>query len=81
MREFHRDDATRLQEQLHPGDEIVQRWDVGQDVVADQEVGLLVLGEHFPRSFNPEKSDQGWHTFLDRVRRDIGGGINAQHRD
>jgi len=43
MREFHRNDAGRLQSDFETGNKIIQIGDVGQDVVADENVGGSML--------------------------------------
>ncbi len=54
---------------------------MGQHIVAKQKVGLLAHGEHLPRCFDSKKTDQRRHSFPDGVWRDIGGGVDPQHRD
>jgi hypothetical protein len=45
MRELERDDALRRQQELHAGDEVVEVGHLCQDVVADDEIGALALGD------------------------------------
>ncbi len=43
VRELHGDHAQRLEQDLQAADKIVERRDMRQDIVAEQQVGVLTL--------------------------------------
>src|SRR5258708_9367657 len=57
MREFNRDNASVVQQYLQSFDEIVQVGNVGQDVVANDEIGAHALSAQCPRGSLTEEVD------------------------
>jgi hypothetical protein len=80
VREFHRDHAARLESDLHAGDEIVDVGNVGEHVVAQQEIGLPARVAQFRRGLHAEETHVRRDPFRDRGLRDVRRGLDSQHR-
>src|SRR4051794_29919796 len=48
MGKLHREHAGGFQEQLQPGDEVVDVRHMREDVIPDQQVGLTAIGHNLP---------------------------------
>ena len=79
--EFQGDHPIGLEQELHPRREIIQLGHLGQDVVADQEVGLGALVDHLLGACRIEELDEGWDSLGDRRLRDVRRRLDAQDRD
>ncbi len=66
---------------LHPGHEVVEVGHLGQDVVADQQVGLLSPPDELRGGLPPEELDERRHALLDRNGRDVRRGLDAERGD
>ena len=80
MRKLQRDDAFRLQQDLHAGDEIVQVRHLGEHIVAHDQVGLLALRHEAARQLDAEELGDAGNALGDRDLGDIGGRLDAEHR-
>ena len=81
VRELHRDHAALGEQDLHAADEVVEVGDVGEDVVAQQQVGLEVAGD-LPRGVDAEElHERAARPRSSAAARDVGGRLDAEHRD
>ena len=80
VRELERDDALRLEQERHAGDEVVEVRHLRQHVVADDEVGPLALGDELGRQPLAEELDPARYALLHRDLGDVGGRLDAEHR-
>src|SRR5262249_13839026 len=71
MWELECDDAVRREEMRHAADEIVEIRHLGQNVVSDDEVGLLAFVGKPLRKGQPEEFDQRRDALAPRDLRDI----------
>ena len=82
VRELEGDDASRLERDLKPADEVVDVWYVGENVAAQKKVGGLAIGHKFLRGLNAEELYDAWDLLLfPRNFGDIGGWLDAKDRD
>ena len=80
MRELERDHAVRRQQMRHAADEIIEVRHLRQNVVADDEVGLLAFGGEPLRERQPEKLDQRRNILAPRHLGHVGGGLDPDDR-
>src|SRR3954470_12901616 len=71
MRKFHGDNALLGQQYLQSFDEIVQVGNMGEDVVANQEIGTQTLSAQCPRSRLAEKVDTGRNSSVTSYHGDV----------
>ncbi len=81
MRELQRDRAFGLQQPGDAGHEVVDVRHLGQDVVADDQVGRVAIVRERARQLFAEERDAGGHALGLGGRRNIGGGLDAENRD
>ena len=55
---LHGDDAVGLEGDFHPGHEVVQVGNMGQHVVADDQICLFSLGDQVPCRAGAEEAGQ-----------------------
>ena len=79
MGKLHCDHATGFEQDLHPGDEVINIRDMRQDIVADEEIGLTESLPDRPRARNPEEFYSGPYASLLSDLRHIRRRFNAQH--
>ena len=79
MRELERDDALRRQQELHGGDEVVEVGHLRQDVVADDEIGALALGDEALGQCGAEELHQRGNIAAARGFGHVGGRLDAEH--
>ena len=80
MWKLQRQDSLRLQKDLHAGNEITKIGNLGEDVVADQQIRRSPLRPSRQPTF-PKKPDKGRNLLLFCNLRNIGGRLYAQHRN
>src|SRR5690348_1988810 len=78
--ELDRKHTLRFQEQLHPGNEIAQVGNLGQNIVADEQVRLFALRRQFRPEFLAKEPDQRRYVLFFRYLRDIGSRLDAKDR-
>src|SRR5262245_39185159 len=81
MRELHGNDALRLEQDLHSLYEVIEVRNLGEYVVAEQEVGLLTVGLHLFSGVLAEELDQGGNAFSNGGLSHIGCGFDAEDGD
>src|SRR5262245_10850420 len=81
MWELERDHTVRGEKMRHPCGEVVEIGDLRQHIVAYDEVGPPTLGLKALGALRAEKLNESWNTFLARGFGDIGGRLDADHRD
>ena len=69
-----------LEQDLHAGDEVVEVGDVGEHVVAEQQVGGGLAGER-GGGLAAEELDERRDALLQRHLRDVGGRLDPEHGD
>ena len=79
MRELQRDHAFRREQPGHAGDEVVEVRDLGQHVVADDQIGAPALGDQRIGQGDAEEVDLRRDAFVDRDAGDVGGRLDAEH--
>ncbi len=72
--------ATRLEQDLHAGHEVVEVGDVREHVVAEQQVGGRLPGQR-PGRLLPEELHQRRDALLERHLGHVGGRLDAEHGD
>ena len=80
VRKLQRDHAFRLQQERHAGDEVVEVGHLGQDVVADDQIGALPSATSASASATPKNSTLRRNALVDRDLGDVGGRFDAEHR-
>ena len=80
MGKLHRQHPLGLQCKLQAGDEVVDVGDVGENVVADQEVGLGAIGCQDLGGFGAEEPDQGRDALLLGDFGDVRRRLDAEDR-
>src|SRR6266536_2734141 len=81
VRELDGGDAAGREQDPHPGHEVVEVGDLGQDVVGDQQVGAPASGHQAPGQVDPEELGEGGHALGGRGRGDVARRFDAQHGD
>src|ERR1700722_1535759 len=79
MRKLHSDYAAGFQQNLHSSNKTVQIRDLGQDVIAQQEICFYVARRKFLGALSIEKLHESWHAFLDSNGGYIGCWFNPQN--
>jgi hypothetical protein len=79
MRKLERRRAVVTEEQLHPGDEVVEVWNLCEDIVAQDEAGALALVGEPLRALAAKELDQRRHTPLLGGLRDVGGRVDPEN--
>src|SRR5262245_29284889 len=79
MRKLERDHSLRREQMRHTRGEIVEIRNLGQDIVADDEIGASPLGYQTFRKSEPEKLHQGRNILFPCNLRDIGRRLDAGH--
>ena len=79
--EFQGHDAFRLQKAGDSGDEIIEIGNLGQDVVARNEIGAAPFGDELFGEADAEEVDNGLDTFRAGRLGDIGRRLDADGRD
>src|SRR4026207_889905 len=81
MRKLHGDDASRLEQDLHPGDKIVECGHVRQYVVTEQQIRLAGLARDLACRLPPEEAHgSGNSLFLGNLR-NVCRWFHTKHRD
>jgi hypothetical protein len=70
--------AVVAEEHLHPGDEVVEVRNLGEDVVAEDEAGALAVVDEPLRAFATEELDQSRHTARLGGLGDVRGRVDSQ---
>jgi hypothetical protein len=81
IRKFENDAAFGLQKGFEPGDEVVDVRGMGEDVVAEDEVGFFSGGGEFCGEVVAEEFDEGLDTFFAGDFGDVGGWFDAEAGD
>src|SRR6185369_4961629 len=79
LRKLHGDHAAGREQDFHPTDEVVEVGNVGEDIVAEDEIGQAVFGENFVGGGSAEEFHQRRHALLHRLGGGVGGGLDAEH--
>src|SRR5512145_2540290 len=79
MRKLHGDDALVFQRNFQPRDKIIDVWDMGQDVISDQQISLFPLGCQAAGCSHTKKFDQCRNAFLLGYFRDVRCGFNTKN--
>src|ERR1700738_3768990 len=79
MGELERDHTIRSQQMHHSRSEIVEIGDLGEHIVANDEVCPPTLGHELLCELPAEKLDEGRNILLARGFCHIGGRLNASH--
>src|SRR5690348_75037 len=74
------DQSFGLEQALHARNEIVQVGDLGQHVVADNQVRPLAFSQKLFGQPQPKEFDQSWNVLSNRGFRNVGCRLNPQHR-
>ena len=53
---------------------------MGQDVVPDDQILAALLAPHIEGGVHAEEADDRWNPLGDGHARDVGGGLDAEHR-
>ena len=80
VRELHGDHARGCEQRAQAGHEVVQVRDVGQDVVADDQIGLPMLFGHLAGGLAAKEPDLGGDAALRGGTGDVGRGFDAEGR-
>src|ERR1700704_2032322 len=81
MRKLQRNRAFRLQNDLHAADKIVEIGNLGQYIVADQQIYFPVLLGKFTSSFAAKEFNDRRNPFLLSYRSNIGRRLNTYSPD
>src|SRR4051794_16979202 len=81
MRELKRDDALGRKEFGHSGGEVVEIGNLGENIVADDEIGPAPLGDETSSQIEAEECDERRNILGTRRLGDIGGGLDAGNRN
>src|SRR6266481_2160119 len=74
-----RQDSKGFQQQLEAFNEIVDVRDLGQHIVADDQVRRFSPSSKFQRELRTEKTSQRWHALFDCDHCDVCGRFNPQN--
>ena len=77
--EFHRDHATRLEQDLHSRNKVIDVGHVRKDVVSKQQVGLAKSLRHLPRRGNSKELDCRTNSLLLRDQRHVCRRLDPEH--
>ena len=80
VRELERHDTVRLQQQHHSGDKVIEVGNLREDIVADDEVGIVSLRDQLAGQAFTEKVDARRDTAINGDLGDIRGRLDAEHR-
>src|SRR5258706_15761514 len=81
MREFERNQTIGLEELHHPRYEVIEIWNLGEDIIADDEIGVLSFcDEAFSQSGAEEIRARG-NALINRNLRDIRSWLYPKHRN
>src|SRR6185503_16379025 len=81
MRKLHRDHTASVEQLLHSRHKVIQRGNMRQHVVADQQVGFAMLSGDFLCCPFPEELHQRRDTFGLGYLGDVRGGLDTENRD
>src|SRR5579859_1764504 len=81
MWKFKGDDALGFQKYPQSLYKIVDIWDLSEDVVADEQVRLLISLHQPPRTRDPKELDKSGDTLFDGGAGDIAGRLDPERRD
>ena len=81
VRHLERRDAPGCEQCLHPGGEVVDVGDLGQDVVAHDQIGPAAVRDQPLGEIVSEELGQGRHAAVDRRLGDVRGRLDPEHRD
>ena len=81
VREFHGQNPVRGQQNFHARDEVVQIRDMGEDVVAGQEIRPDAFRHQLPGIGLAEELHSGGDALLLRRRGDVGRRLDTEDRD
>jgi hypothetical protein len=81
MGEFHRDHPVISHQRCEAVDEIVQVRHMGEDIVAQDEIGPAAFVHDVSCGLPPEKPRPGFNAPLPRIRGDAVGGLDTEARD
>src|SRR6185437_941651 len=66
MRKLNSDHASRREKDLQSGNEIVNIWNLGEDVVAKQQISALTLGHELARRIHAKEFHERRDSLVDR---------------
>ena len=78
VRTLENDATAGAQEAREPGDEVIGGRRVGEDVVAENEIGLTIFGGETGGEVCAEEFDERFDAFLASDFSDVGGGFDAE---
>src|SRR6266436_4260522 len=81
VRKFEDDAAFGLEKGFEAGDEVVGVWCVGEDVIAEDEVGFFARDGEFFGDVIAKEFDEGFDAFFARDFGDVSGGLDAEAGD
>src|SRR5687767_2820182 len=73
VRKLHGDDPVWLQQNLHPGNKVVQIRHMSQNIITKQQVSLLSLSRQLVSGRPPEETDERWNSASASGFGDVGG--------
>ena len=81
VRELQRDTAIWLEQGFEASDEVIRVRRVGEDVVAENQVGLAILRGEVSGDFLAEEFDERLDSLFARNFSDVCGGFDAEARN
>src|SRR6185437_10673768 len=81
MRELHRDHPSIVEQNTHAFHEVIQIWDMGENVISDQKICAQPLSPQRSSGAFAKKIDAGGDTLRTRYRRDILRRFDAKNRN
>src|ERR1700741_1347646 len=81
VREFKGDHPLRLEQERHACHEVVEVWNLCENIVADDEIGLLAFLDKLARQADTEEVDTRRHALGDCSLRDVRRWLDAEGRN